>query len=645
MSADNIRVIRLDNPPVNALSQSLRAFIVAQLRAAQADPTVTAIVLTGSDKAFSAGADITEFGTPQASAEPSFATMLKAVEDSPKPVVAAIAGVCMGGGLELALAAHARTARPDARLALPEVNIGVIPGAGGTQRLPRAIPPAEAVEMIVTGQPRSGRDLAGTHLLDTVEDDPVAAGIRLAGELADRSRQPVRPRDLPVDRDAVTAAIKAARGRRGLRPAALAALEAIEATATLSFDDGLARESELFSQLENSTEAQALRHAFFAERAAGRIEGSVKGKPVSAVGIVGSGTMGRGIAIAVAKAGIRTTLVDTNPEALSAARKAIESTFDRDVEKRRFTLEQRDLVISRLDYQRGIAALADVDLVIEAVFEDMDVKHAVFADLDRTCKPEAVLASNTSMLDINEIATRTSNPSRVVGMHFFSPANVMRLLEVVRGAKTSPETLATAVELGRRIGKIPVIAGVCHGFIGNRMLEAYLDRAMVMVEEGVSPYEIDAALEEWGMAMGPFRMLDLAGNDVSYLVRTERRHRFPDTYISPLGEIMKPAARLGQKTGAGWYDYGPDAPKGKPSPVAEQLVADARRSIGRPLRAWSRSEIVRNLIGALAEEGRKILAEGHAVSASDIDVVYLNGYGFPRYRGGPIFATEHSLAG
>ncbi|HEV7417734.1 MAG TPA: 3-hydroxyacyl-CoA dehydrogenase NAD-binding domain-containing protein [Tianweitania sediminis] len=645
MSNQTIRHLRLNNPPVNALSQSLRASVVDQIRGAIADETVVAIVLHGSDKTFSAGADITEFGTPKAIAAPGFPAMLAAVEGSAKPVVAAISGVCMGGGLELALAAHARVARPDARLALPEVNIGIIPGAGGTQRLPRAVAPADAIDMITTGRPRVASSLANTRLLDAVDDDVLSAASRIAEDLAAGRRQPTILRDVPVDAPAIEAAIAAARGKSGLRPAALAALEAIEGTTALTFDEGLALETRLFDTLENSLEAQALRHAFFAERSAGKIEGPpIKGRAIGVVGIVGSGTMGRGIAIAVIKAGIRTLIVDTNPTALAAARAAIQATFARDVEKKRMSKEERDGVLARLDYLGAIDRLNEADLVIEAVFEDIDVKHEVFAKLDGICRPDAVLASNTSMLSIDTIAARTRDPSRVVGLHFFSPANMMRLLEVVRGAETSRETLATAVDFARRIGKMPVIAGVCHGFIGNRMLEAYLDRAMVMVEEGVSPFDIDAALEEWGMAMGPFRMLDLAGNDVSYLVRTGRRKLFPDTYISPIGEIMKPAGRLGQKSGAGWYDYSADSPKGAPSEEIEALLADARTSIGKSPRPYAAAEIVSELIGAMATEGAAILSEGHAASEGDIDVVYLNGYGFPRHRGGPMFAVKAGLA-
>ncbi|MBS7701386.1 MULTISPECIES: 3-hydroxyacyl-CoA dehydrogenase NAD-binding domain-containing protein [unclassified Chelatococcus] len=640
MSSEKIRYVQLDNPPVNALSHSLRASIVEQLRSANDDPSIEAIVLLGSEKTFSAGADISEFGTPKATAAPDFPQILQAVEGSAKPVIAAISGICMGGGLELALAAHARAAKPDARLALPEVNIGIIPGAGGTQRLPRAVQPADAVDMIVTGRVRSARDLAGSGLLDAIDDDVVNAATKIAQDLASGARQQSLLRDRAVDAEAVMAAVEARR-TPGLRPAAIAALEAITATAKLPFEEGIALESRIFNELENSPEAKALRYAFFAERAAGKLDGpTVQAKRIETVGIVGSGTMGRGIAIAVARAGISVRLVDANPAALTAAQNAIGTMFDRDVEKNRISAPQRDSALSRITYHEDLPDLRSVDMVIEAVFEDMNVKHEVFSMLDKICRPDAILASNTSMLDINEIASRTSDPPRVVGLHFFSPANVMRLLEVVRSDETSRETLATALDFAKRIGKVAVVAGSCHGFIGNRMLEAYLDRTYLMVEEGVSPYEIDDALEEWGMAMGPFRMLDLVGNDVSHRVRLDRRRRFPETYISPIGEIMTPAGRLGQKSGAGWYDFTPGKARGVPAKAAEQLLEEARRSIGRTPRSYSRGEIVAELTEALAKEGAAILAEGHAASATDIDVVYLNGYGFPRHRGGPMFAAE-----
>ncbi len=645
MVHDAVRVVRLDNPPVNALGQSLRSAVVEGIAAANSDPTVRAIVLSGTDKAFSAGADITEFGTPLSTAKPDFPEMLASLENSPKPVVAAVAGVCMGGGLELALAAHARVARPDARIALPEITLGVIPGAGGTQRLPRALPADEALDMILNGKARTAADLKDTGLFDAVDENVIEAAKALAEDLAEGKRHAVLLRDRGPDNAALGAAVARMRGEPGLRQATVAALDAVEAAADRPFDDGLALEHRLFAQLETSDDAKALRHAFFAERALSKPEGSApKGGAVERVGIVGSGTMGRGIAISVAKAGIEVTMVDLDADALSTAREMIKASLVRDVEKSRVPAEKLDQILGRLGYAQGLDALASSDLIIEAVFEDMDVKLKVFSDLERICRPEAVLASNTSMLDIDRIAASTANPGRVVGLHFFSPANIMRLLEVVRGTATSTATLATAVAFARRIGKVPVIAGNCHGFIGNRMLEAYLDRAFTLIEEGVSPYAIDKALEDWGMAMGPFRILDLAGNDVSYSVRKTRKAMYPHVYISPLGEIMYLAGRLGQKSGGGWYDYGPDAPKGRPSPDVEALLKKERLTITRPQRTCAPNDIISELISALAREGTHILAEGHAASSSDIDIVYLYGYGFPRYRGGPMYyCMTHGL--
>ena len=644
-----IAVITVNHPPVNALNNAMRKGLVEALGRARDDADVKGVVIAAAGRTFIAGADITEFNQPPVS--PTTIDVIETLDAMPKPVVAALHGTALGGGLEVALGCHFRVAAPETKLGLPEIKLGLMPGAGGTQRLPRLIGMEKALEMILSGNPITADQALSSGLVDQiVADDLISSAVAFANRVVAEKRPLTRARD----RDDKLAELRAHPGKfdelaapyakraRGLHAPAKA-LEALRWTLDVPVAEALIRERDAFLELKNGAQSKAQRHIFFAEREAAKVADlpkDVKSVGINRAAVIGAGTMGGGIAMCFANAGIPVTIVETSADALKRGLDLVAKNYQASAKRGGMSAEDVEIRTGLIHGTTDIAEIADADMVIEAVFEDINVKHAVFAELDRICKPQAVLASNTSMLDINEIAARTSDPSRVLGTHFFSPANLMRLLEVVRGAKTSVETLATAVDFARRIGKIPVIAGVCHGFIGNRMLEAYLDRAMLMVEEGVSPYDIDKALENWGMAMGPFRMLDLAGNDVSYLVRTERRNRFPETYISPLGEIMKLAGRLGQKTGSGWYDYGPDAPKGKPSPVTEQLVADARKAIGRAPVSYTPDEIVSALVGALAGEGKAILGEGHAASAADIDVVYLNGYGFPRHRGGPMFAAE-----
>lgn len=644
MAQSEIYVLHLDNPPVNALSHALRTRIRDGIAAANAAPEVRAIVLSGTARAFSGGADIAEFGSPAAHAAPSLNELLVDIERNPKPVVAAITGVCLGGGLELALASHARVAHPEAQIALPEVKLGLLPGAGGTQRLPRAIGPERAARMITSGSFHKAAEFAGTGLIQLLSEDTLAAAAAYAAKLATGEVASPRLRDIPLDEATVAAAIGAVDSPR-FRAAEKGALAAIRAGAEMDFDAALKEEFRIFTELHDGAESIALRYAFLAERKAGRLSGETpEVVDVRTVGIVGTGTMGRGIAIAVLKAGLPVTMIDTGEAALTAAREAIASTFARDVARQRLSREEADRALAGLGTTLDLHALASADLVIEAIYEDMAAKRALFGRLDAVCKAEALLATNTSMLDVNEIATAVGDPSRVFGLHFFSPAHVMKLVEVVQGGKTSRKALASALAFSRRIGKIAVVAGVTHGFIGNRMLESYLDRAFIMVEEGASPYEIDAALEAWGMAMGPFHMLDLAGNDISFNVRATRREKFPGLDIPPLEALLYRAGRLGQKTAKGWYDYTGNAPRGVASAEVEALLAAHRREVARPPRAHGPGEIVAGLIGALAGEGRKILHEGFARSAEDIDVVYLHGYGFPRHRGGPMhYALANGL--
>ncbi|MFA5662590.1 3-hydroxyacyl-CoA dehydrogenase NAD-binding domain-containing protein [Castellaniella sp.] len=636
MTQSTIQVVVLDNPPVNALSRTLRRHIRDAIDAANADPDVLGVVLSGNARAFSGGADIAEFGSRDMQSEPDLNALIAKIESNPKPVVAALTGLCLGGGLELALGCAARTAHPDAQLAFPEVKLGLLPGAGGTQRLPRAIGAALSARMITSGSFHKAREFQGTALLQSLDDDPLEAAKLLALQLAQGQISVPRLRDLPLS-TTETADACAILDNPELRNAPKAALEAIAIGARLGFERGLDAEAHLFRELHDSAESIALRYAFFAERKAGKLEGEKpESSAIKSVGIVGSGTMGRGIAISTLKSGLPVTLIDTGTPALDAARTMIARALTRDVEKGRILQNAADQALGMLRTELDLAALGNVDLVIEAVYEDMSTKKQIFARLDQVCRPDCLLASNTSMLDINEIASATRNPARVLGLHFFSPAHVMKLVEVVEGARTSRKTLATALAFARKIGKVAVIAGVTHGFIGNRMLEAYLDRAFIMVEEGVSPYRIDQALEAWGMAMGPFHMLDLAGNDVSYQVRSTRRKIFPGTDIAPLEQLLYEAERFGQKTGKGWYDYSEQHPKGTASRAVESMLAQHRADRKRAIRDYDDHEIVSTLIGALATEGRHIVAEGFARSEEDVDVVYLYGYGFPRHRGGPM---------
>jgi 3-hydroxyacyl-CoA dehydrogenase len=639
-----VAVVSFANPPVNGLSHALRTGIAAAVQRAQADPAARAVVLTGAGGLFSGGADIREFGTPASTAEPTLRQLVEQIETGTKPVVAAIAGTCLGGGLELAMAAHYRVASADAKLGLPEVKLGLLPGAGGTQRLPRLIGAPRALDMIVGGEPVRALDLAGTGLLDRVVDgDPVVGAV----ELASGAQPPFpRARDLPLDEPRLADLCQEARvklrAQRPVLPAPLRAVDAIEAAGG-PFDEGLALERRAFLELMETPESRGLRHAFFAERAAGKVDDLTPDTPVRAVNqaaVIGAGTMGAGIAVALLDAGIPVRLLEADQAALDRGLARVAGIYDGQVKKGRLTPGERDRRLGLLRPTVSYRDVASADLVIEAVFESLDVKRDVFLALDRVMKPGAVLATNTSTLDVDAIAAFTSRPSDVLGLHFFSPANVMRLLEVVRGRETSPEVLATALALAKRLRKVPVVAGVCDGFIGNRMLDAYLRQAWYLVEEGATPEQVDQAIEAFGFAMGPFRVGDLVGHDVSQAIRRHRRAQRPDYRVSTLPDKLCELGRLGQKTGGGWYDY-PEGPRrAVPSPMAAQLVESHRADIGVTPRQVGDDEIVDRLVYALVNEGARILEEGIAARASDIDVVYLTGYGFPRARGGPMFYAE-----
>jgi len=641
-----VAVVTFDHPPVNGLSHAVRVGLARALERAIADEGVSAVVLTGGGRHFSAGADIREFGTPAATAEPTLRRLIELVEDAPTPVIAAIQGSCLGGGLEIALAAHYRIAARDATLGLPEVKLGLIPGAGGTQRLPRLLAPARALELILGGEPVRAGALAEIGLLDrVVSGDPVEEAIAFA---ASESLPPRRTRDRSVDGAALAAACEAARARlateRHPLPASLRAVEAV-ASAALPFDQGLAAERRAFVALMQSPESKALRHAFLAERAAGKVAdlaADTPARPVEQAAVIGAGTMGAGIAVALLDAGLPVWLLETDEPALTRGRGRIAGIYEAQVQKGRLTPAERDRRLGLLRPTLEYGALAGADMAIEAVFESLPVKREVFAALDRVMKPGAILATNTSTLDVNAIAELTRRPADVLGLHFFSPANVMRLLEVVRGRATAPEVLATALVLARTLRKVAVVSGVCDGFIGNRMLDAYVRQAWWLVEEGAMPWQVDQAIEAFGFAMGPFRVGDLVGHDVSQAIRERRRAERPGYRCSTLADELCRLGRLGQKAGGGWYDY-PDGPRRPvPSPAAEALVIRQRAALGVAPRAIEDQEIVERLVYALVNEGARLLEEGIAARPGDIDVVYITGYGFPRWRGGPMYHAEQA---
>jgi len=643
-------VITLNNPPVNGLSHALRAGIVSHIRQAEKDANVHAIVLIGSEKAFSGGADIKEFGTPAAMSEPSLHTLINIVESSTKPVIAAIGGACMGGGLELALGCHFRVATSGASIALPEVKIGLLPGAGGTQRLPRLIGVEAALNMIVSGEPVPSDLFKGSPLFDEmIEGDLLAGALAFAKKIVAEKRPLKRVRDLRVKHLKADALFMFARNAVGAAsknyPAPLKCIDAVEASLTKPFDEGIKLEGKLFLELYMSDESRALRHLFLSERKASKVVGvadDVKPRAVASVGVIGAGTMGSGIAINFLLAGIPTIILETKQDALDRGVKHIHDFFEGRVKKGKMKPEKAATLAALLKPTLSYDDFANVDLVIEAVFEDMGVKKAVFEKLDSVCKVGAILASNTSTLDLNAIAAFTKRPQDVVGAHFFSPANVMKLLEVVRGAKTANDVLVTIMQVAKKIKKTAVISGVCDGFIGNRMIGGYSREAINMLEEGATVQQIDGALEKFGMAMGPFRMGDLAGNDIGWAIRKRQRSETPASVsrAESIADSLCEAGRFGQKTGSGWYRY----EKGRRDAIADTAVdamVEAHRSAHNITpRKISSKEIVERCIFALVNEGARILEEGIAQRASDIDIVYIFGYGFPAYRGGPMLYAD-----
>jgi 3-hydroxyacyl-CoA dehydrogenase len=640
-----VAVITLDNPPVNGLGLALRRQLAEGLAAAGADPAIRAVVIIGANGLFSGGADIREFNTPKAMTEPTLLTLISTIEAFGKPVVAAIDGTCMGGGLELSLACHYRVAGPRAKFALPEVKLGLLPGAGGTQRLPRAVGAERALQMIVSGEPAGAATLSGTALVDALIDGDLLEGaMRFAGAAADRRPLP-RLRERNVDAPPAlfeAARAKAAKDARG-QAAPQRCIDAVEAAVRRPFDEGIAYERSLFVALMASAESRALRHAFFAERAAAKIPdvpADTPARPVKQVAIIGAGTMGGGIAMSFLNAGLPVTLVESNPAALERGLAAIRRNYEASVKRGKLAADEVERRLSRLSPTLSMDAIAGADLVIEAVFEDIAVKEEVFGRLDQVARPGAILATNTSTLDVDRIARATRRPADVVGMHYFSPAHVMRLLEVVRGKSTSKDVLATVMQVAKRTGKTAVVSGVCDGFIGNRMLAQYYNQAWFLLEEGATPAQVDRALEAWGMAMGPFRVSDLAGNDIGWAVRKRRYVERPDMVISRVADRLCEAGRFGQKTGAGWYRYEPGGREAIPDPAVDEMIAAYRADRGVSPRAIDDAEIVERCIYALVNEGARIVEEGIAARASDVDTVYLAGYGFPRHRGGPLMYAD-----
>jgi len=643
-----VAVLRLDSPPVNSFGLELRRLIVDALARAEADPAVKAIVLIGSGKGFSGGADIREFGTPKSFAAPNLHSVLRTIEDCSKPVIAAIHGVCMGGGVELALACHYRVATSDAQIALPEVKLGILPGAGGTQRLPRVVGVERALNMIVSGNPVRAEQLRGTALFDAIASgDLRSAALDLARTLIAEGRGPKRVRDLKINMPDAEAYLQFAhntvKGLAGPYPAPPACVEALKAAVKEPFEAGFKRERQLFVTLMASPESAALRHIFQAERAASHIDGipdSIATRPIKRVGVVGAGTMGGGITMSFINAGLPVTLVETTQEALDRGLANIRRNYAGALRKGSITeerLEQRlGLITPTLQYE----PLCDVDLVVEAVFESLEIKRKVFERLDEIVKQGAILASNTSTLNLDAIAQFTKRPQDVIGLHFFSPANVMRLLEVVRGAKTATDTLATAMALAKTIGKIAVVSGVCDGFIGNRMVARYGMAAHDLLVAGALPQQIDAALQKFGMAMGPFRMADLAGLDIGWAIRKRRAAEFPNQEFSNVADILCEAGRFGQKTGSGFYRYEAGARDAIPDPAVTAIIERFREARGIVARPVSDTEIIERCVYALINEGARIVEEGIAQRSSDVDIVYLNGYGFPAYRGGPMFYAD-----
>ena len=642
---DGIAVITMNNPPINGLGNALRAGILDALQKTEADPAVKAAVIIGSAKAFSGGADIREFNKPRE--KPDLPDVNDAQDAMKKPLVAAIGGFALGGGLELALACHYRIASSGSQLGLPEVKLGILPGSGGTQRLPRILPVAEAVKLITTGNFISAEKAKEYGLVDEIaQGDLLESALvftkKIIGKPLKRIRD-LKPK-LEGDPKAFFAKVReeVAKASRGY-PAPLEIVTCIEAAVALPFDEGRKVERERFAILVATSESKSLRHAFFAERQTSKIPDVPEDtalRPVKSAAVIGAGTMGGGIAMNFANAGIPVTLIDMNQAAVDKGFNTISKNYAATVSKGRLKQEDMDKRLGLIKKAIQLEDAKSADIIIEAVFERMDVKQDMFRKLDAIAKPGAILATNTSTLDVDQIAAVTSRPQDVIGTHFFSPANVMRLLEVVRGKKTAKDVLATTMKLGKTLKKVPVVSGVCDGFIGNRMLEKYGQQSLFLIDEGASPQQVDAAAAKFGRAMGPFTMYDMAGNDIGWEVRKRRYRERPDFVYSKIADRVCEQGRFGQKTGKGFYRYEAGNRKPIPDPEVEKIIEKYRNDIGVKPRAISDEEIVERLIYALINEAAHLLEEGIALRASDVDMVYLTGYGFPSYRGGPMFYAD-----
>ena len=652
----DIALITLDNPPVNGLGHSTRVGIADGMAKALADAAVQAIIITGAGKAFSGGADIREFGSSKAMMEPNLNSVILLLEKSTKPVIAAIHSVAMGGGLELALGCHYRIAAPGASIALPEVKLGLLPGAGGTQRLPRVLGVEAALNMVVSGEAIKSEMLAmlpGQKLFDKLSKS--AESLAEEALAFARSVAATRPlplvRDLPCKHPLGDAYFQFARNMVGAMaknyPAPLKCIEAVEAAATKKFEEGMATERQIFINLMMTSESRALRHLFLGERAASKIpdiDSSVQQREIKSVAIIGAGTMGGGIAMNFMNAGISVKMLEMKQEALDKGVATIRGNYEAQVKKGKLKQDKYEQRMALLSTTLSYDELSGTDMAIEAVFEEIGVKEKVFKELDRVMKPGAILASNTSTLDVNKIAEFTQRPQDVVGLHFFSPANVMKLLEVVRGANTAKDVMATSMAVAKKIRKTAVVSGVCDGFIGNRMIEQYGRQGGFLLDEGCTPQQVDKAMEKFGMAMGPFRMGDLAGNDIGWAIRKRRAVERATMKYSKTADLLCEKGRFGQKTGAGWYDYQPGKRDAIPNAEVVKMIEDYRAANGITPRKISDEEIVQRLVFALVNEAAHILEEGIANKASDIDIAYIFGYGFPPYRGGPmLYADEVGL--
>ena len=640
----DVLVVTIDNPPVNALGAAVRQGLLAAMQQAQADAAVAAVLLVGAGKAFIAGADIREFGKPPV--PPALPEVCRAIEGSDKPVVAVLHGAALGGGLEVALSAHYRLALPAATVGLPEVNLGLLPGSGGTQRAPRLMGVQGATAMMLSGQHLKAQAALQAGLVDKLVEgaDAQAAGLAYVRELLAAKAPVRRTRDLAIAEPQAALAwleeqkAETAKKARGLF-SPLKIIECVQAAVQLPFDEGLARERALFIECLDSPQRAGLIHAFFAEREVAKVPEAqaAQPRPVASIAVIGGGTMGAGIAVAALDAGLPVTMIERDAESIARGRANVEKVYNGLVAKGRMTEAAKAAVMARYTGSTNYADIAQVDLVIEAVFEDIEVKKAVFRELDRVCKPGAVLATNTSYLDIDAIAAATSRPQDVIGLHFFSPANIMKLLEIVVPAKVAADVVATAFELAKKLKKVPVRAGVCDGFIGNRILAVYKQAADYLMEDGASPYEIDAAVRGFGFAMGPFQVTDLAGGDIGWATRKRRAAtRDPKARYVEIADRICERGWFGQKTGRGFYLYPEGARVGQPDPEVLAIVDAERAKKGITPRSFSADDIMRRYMAAMVNEGAKVVAEGIALRPLDVDVTFVAGYGFPRHRGGPM---------